>query len=975
MFADVFTIVAQFGDIPILLAGDFQSNPLHYPSISNSVNFHGWFDSLSQSDCNGDTHRPLTYSKDGSFSGSGDFCSSIDGIILNHVAHTALRNIEVLSMLGIQHRPIRATFSWASIRLHGFVHRKFAPLDTSCIGKPGLLQTHTANTQANTLWDPHYVHKYNDAQTQEAKWSIVNEFCVNTLLASGATWGLGERTRGQSPTFTPKQFCPGQSRSNTALSLKGSWLENVLGRLWELFTRLQRPASSLMDEHILTRTITKAWRTLATLHAPYIWHRSHIPNLADIHANIMWVQFQLQAWDFSKRQSRIKSWKQKVQESALSNKKYIFHHLKNKVADEPSNLVLDDQQNIVCQPNDAIQLINSKWDDIFSANVLHEEPLRILQAAWPYLSHDSSEFEIPPLGASDLACTIAGRNPDAAAGLDGWRTTDLQALPVKCLEVIANFFHTVEEDCGGDLPTALVCAKQAILNKAGPASPINRRLITILSPMLLAYTGTRFRQLQAWQAKVMHPSLYGGIKGRSMTSISNGLRLDIDSAQISNEHLIGIKLDQSKCFDRLVPSIAGAFMLALGVPKGIVNVFILIYRGLRKHLSYRGWISKQSVTNANGVAQGCSFSLLAINAYMHIWATFTEHIPHVVSRVFIDDAYLWVHINHVNDLVRALQMTEQWGVVVGQKLNHSKSVLWATSGNARQIAKQNFPSLPLFLEFDVLGAKMYTSEREHFLFDQQKLYKVVADIRNIANLPIPRQTKEFLVGCKVLPQISFASQVSKIPKRALDKIQSEIAQVFWGSRPHWRSKMLVFALLTKAFRVEPTCARACSTISEFWRFIHAHPERVQQCCDMLRNHTLGKHSLLARVQDALALFRLHLSEDCCLVFASTHIPVLEVGVRDIKPLLCTLCTQWCYERAADQSRKDLSKPSGFLDIALFKSFSQLYIKPFDKALDLTAHFESQTVGCSITRDRRAAAGYCDSNLHCMNWDLTSSCLA
>ena len=148
----------------------------------------------------------------------------------------------------------------------------------------------------------------------------------------------------------------------------------------------------------------------------------------------------------------------------------------------------------------------------------------------------------------------------------------------------------------------------------------------------------------------------------------------------------------------------------------------------------------------------------------------------------------------------------------------------------------------MFLEFDVLGAKMYTSDREHFLFDQQKLYKVVADIRNIANLPIPRQTKEFLVSCKVLPQISFASQVSKIPKRALDKIQSEIAQVFWGSRPHWRSKMLVFALLTKAFRVEPTCARACSTIFEFWRFIHAHPERVHQCCDMMRNHTLGKQS-------------------------------------------------------------------------------------------------------------------------------------
>ena len=377
------------------------------------------------------------------------------------------------------------------------------------------------------------------------------------------------------------------------------------------------------------------------------------------------------------------------------------------------------------------------------------------------------------------------------------------------------------------------------------------------------------------------------------------------------------------------------------------------------NLSYRGWISKHSVTNANGVAQGCSFSLIAINVYMHVWATFIEHIPHVTSRVFIDDAYLWVHINSVDDLVRALQITEQWGTVVGQKLNHSKSVLWATSANARKLAKLHFPSLPLFLEFDVLGAKIYTSDRENFLFDQKKLYKVVADI---ANLPVARKTKELLIGCKVLPQISFASHISKIPKRALEKMQSEIAQVFWGSRPHWRSKMLVFALLTKAFRVEPTCSRACSTIIEFWRFIHSHPDRVQQCCDLLRNHALSKHSLLARVQDALALFRFQLSEDGFLVFASSRFHILEIGVNDIKPLLQNLCAQWCYERAADQSRKDLAKPTGFLDLALYKSFQQNYTKPFDQSLDLTAHFESQSVGCTITRDRRAAAGFCESKL-------------
>ena len=94
-----------------------------------------------------------------------------------------------------------------------------------------------------------------------------------------------------------------------------------------------------------------------------------------------------------------------------------------------------------------------------------------------------------------------------------------------------------------------------------------------------------------------------------MASVSDGLRLDIDLAKVDGQHLIGIKLDQSKCFDRIIPPITAALMLALGLPRGLVNMFTMMYQGLKKHLSYRNWIAHIPVTNANGVAQGCSLSL------------------------------------------------------------------------------------------------------------------------------------------------------------------------------------------------------------------------------------------------------------------------------------------------------------------------------------------------------------------------------
>ena len=173
--------------------------------------------------------------------------------------------------------------------------------------------------------------------------------------------------------------------------------------------------------------------------------------------------------------------------------------------------------------------------------------------------------------------------------------------------------------------------------------------------------------------------------------------------------------------------------------------------------------------------------------------------------------------------------------------------------------------------------------------------------------------------------------------------------------------MLVFCLLAPSHRVEPICARAYCCILDFWRFIHSHPHRIQQCVELLRLPQLPKHSLLGQVSDALHLFHLGFTPMLDLVYAGNHIPILHVGVRDIKPLLQNLAVQYCYEQAGKQSRKDLSKPQGLLDLSLFKTFYAMYTKPYTKELDLTCHFESQSVGCTVTNDRRCAAGYTESN--------------
>ena len=138
----------------IIVAGDFQTNPLAYPSIAHAVHIEGGgADPLATVDAEGQLFRPITFSLDGTFTGEGEGRSSIDGILLNRVAFAALQSIEVVALHGIQHRPIRATLFWEPIHQIGEIHAKFADLDHSQWTKQPEGICSEQHQAATALWD------------------------------------------------------------------------------------------------------------------------------------------------------------------------------------------------------------------------------------------------------------------------------------------------------------------------------------------------------------------------------------------------------------------------------------------------------------------------------------------------------------------------------------------------------------------------------------------------------------------------------------------------------------------------------------------------------------------------------------------------------------------------------------------------------------------------------------------------------
>ena len=235
LLGQIFECAAQFGPVPVIVCGDFQLSPTQYHCVSAAVNHHSWIDPLIGVDDAGELFRPLTYSNDGLFTGQGERCTSIDGILCNHVAFSALRHIEVLE-LKVQHRPIRACFEWDRIMQVGFTLVKPAPFNLDQCSIPDsddpLCPCHT---NAVHLWTTTTEQAFNDASTVDDQWEIINRYFIQVITANGGIWEKGPKQRVRCRLSDPPEF------------VLGNLVKEMPFR--ERLNALQRPSTSSENSH------------------------------------------------------------------------------------------------------------------------------------------------------------------------------------------------------------------------------------------------------------------------------------------------------------------------------------------------------------------------------------------------------------------------------------------------------------------------------------------------------------------------------------------------------------------------------------------------------------------------------------------------------------------------------------------------------------------------------------------------------
>ena len=954
--AEAFNFAAPFlPDHPVLFAGDFQACPTHYPAVSDALATGLWIDPFEPS--RPDQDRQPTFCRDKTWA-AGSPTTTIDTVLVNMAAASLLHHVEVTPLCGYQHAAVALHLVATSEVPRAMAFASFAPLDLGALAPPEACAVH-----AEGLWNDRYQAALASVRSAEEAWSLFSEFALSTLLGCGARWGRGVRSRGSLPPIRPKRPLVRPLPTSHPVVLYA----RLLSLARELFFRVVRlPMSAQPDASVTLHTLRR-FRCLARqLRFPCTEEDLTPQGTAGLCERAAEA---LRVATHARRQASFKRWKERLRHSALHTGKEVFQHLQRATTPSGSNHLAGPEGVPAFHPAQALSHAAAAWNEVFN---VHREGIPVEPLMRP-IQHLLEQRAVPlvllAVTPEDLASSVARRSPDSSSGLDGWAAVELRALPVVVFRVLAHLFNRVEagEWC---LPRIFGTARLAVLDKGAGPAPLAKRLIAVLPIAYLAWSSARFRASTAWQRAVLPQEVVGGVSGRRVDDVTHELALDLHEAKATNDVFAGVQIDRSKCFDRLLPAQIVALLTALGFPPGVAEAWRGNYRGFRRFLSWRGAVHEEPLGNSNGIAQGCSLSVLAANVLMSAWILLIKHFPGVSPRVYVDDGYLNVVTPEaIDSLVLAVRATSLFDGLAGQQFNLHKSGWWSTQEAYAPALQEAFPQAPRLRSLRPLGVCINLDLRGTRNARAEAISRFRRAVRAIGALPLGPAAKATFVARKAMPMLTYSAELNTIPKRQLSSLASEVAAVLWEGRPAWRSRELLLAVVYRGHLVHPGYALPYRAILN----VVAHLQRSEAFALKWRiaftNPRIMPSTLVANFIAAITACGMRFSAPASVAFhVGPWISLFTVSTRSLRKLLQWAIAQHAYQVACRAKRTDIVPgPTGLLDVALARSPWSVPSAPnwtaFARAFPCNRPVApAVVVGSAVTADRLYSAGMASSPL-------------
>eukprot|EP00660_Eupelagonema_oceanica_P006768 gene6768-biopygen36539 len=264
--------------------------------------------------------------------------------------------------------------------------------------------------------------------------------------------------------------------------------------------------------------------------------------------------------------------------------------------------------------------------------------------------------------------------------MDGWRASEIKALPLKILDRLASVFDKIETS--GVWPDALTYAAITLIPKGAGGDPLDLRPITVASVIYRLWAATRCREVMSWQNSWLATGQTGFAHGKGCADTFMKIALLIEKSLLDGTPLVGFSADWAKCFDRIPHTIMLNVLERLGLHSRVLCPLRTMYASLLRCFKINGAVG-QFFRSTQGILQGCPLSVVGLNAMMSVLSRAVEsRAPGAEYDSFADDGGITATAPTRETAAATVQQgvaeVDRFAGLTGGEIHLGKSHSWCT---------------------------------------------------------------------------------------------------------------------------------------------------------------------------------------------------------------------------------------------------------------------------------------------------------
>ena len=449
-----------------------------------------------------------------------------------------------------------------------------------------------------------------------------------------------------------------------------------------------------------------------------------------------------------------------------------------------------------------------------------------------------------------------------AAGPGGWRVPELKSLPSQAWVEFQWLTHLYETS---GFPEALRELYVTLIPKSDQTScpePHDVRPIAVASSVYRAYSRAKSQTLREAVNSYLSPCQHGAREGHSLQQAVSSVLARVEEAkchhQSHNHQWHGFSLDISKCFDTL-PSCAIEEILTLtGIDQTVAARIQQMVTGMRRRWRLPGRCLSRHIEVQRGLPQGCSLSVLVANLYMSLL------VHHIMENsqgrtevsAYCDDVLVMARTPE--DVWSAWAKVEQFAKTMQIAINVKKSFAFSTDPDVTCLWKQGAApgNLQTVTCFKYLGVYIDTTMEQ---VEQQEvadahLQKAKSSLSRVKALPMGLEQRSQIAAASTMMSLTFAPWGWTWSVSQWKAMRNQVMAAIQGSmrRKARAAAEVMFTVLVKGHRVEPTMATATSAMAWLLHLCRHEPDRMQTIGAALMQQQMAKGGMIAQLMQKIS---------------------------------------------------------------------------------------------------------------------------